>query len=89
MTRTILMASLFAALSIAAIDPAAAQFRGNGRGPVGQLCARDIDIHCAGISHGNRGVRNCLASHRDSLSRSCRAALDNTGGGRGMGRFYR
>ncbi|NVN84921.1 MAG: hypothetical protein HXX15_02425 [Rhodopseudomonas sp.] len=90
MTKTLLIASAtFAALSFAAVDPAAAQFRGNGSGPVGRLCVRDIDVHCAGIRHGNRGVRNCLANHRSSLSASCRAALDGTGGGRGMGRFYR
>jgi len=90
MTKTLLLAStLLAALAVGAVDPAFAQFRGSGRGPVGQMCARDINIHCVGISHGNRGVRNCLASHRSSLSTSCRAALDNTGGGRGMGRYYR
>ncbi|MDF3809586.1 hypothetical protein [Rhodopseudomonas sp. BAL398] len=90
MTKTLLIASaLFAALSVASSDPAPAQFRGggNGSGPVGQMCARDINIHCAGLRHGNRGVRNCLVSHRSSLSRSCRAALDGTGGGRGMGRM--
>ncbi|MBB5046744.1 hypothetical protein HNR60_001492 [Rhodopseudomonas rhenobacensis] len=85
MTKSLILTALFAALALSTIDAAQAQGRGygDGRGPVGQVCARDIDAYCAGIRHGNRGVRNCLNSHRPQVSRACRAALDGTSGGRG------
>uniref|UniRef100_Q07Q79 Uncharacterized protein n=1 Tax=Rhodopseudomonas palustris (strain BisA53) TaxID=316055 RepID=Q07Q79_RHOP5 len=90
MSKTLsITTALFAVLSIAAIEPAMAQGRGYGYGPVGTVCARDIAAHCSGYSHGNRGVRMCLERRRSQLSGACKSALDNTGGGRGMGRFNR
>jgi hypothetical protein len=88
-----LMKSTFAIAMLAATafvvsDPAQAQGRGYGLGPVASLCAADISAYCAGLRHGNRAVRNCLNRHRADVSQSCRSALDNTGGGRGMGRGW-
>ena len=86
---TLLMAALLAA-SWAAVGPSQAQGQGQGRrdgsGPVAKICASAIESYCAGSSHGNRAVRRCLEKNRDRLSGDCRAALDTTGRGRGMGR---
>jgi hypothetical protein len=87
MKSTVAIAML-AATAFAIADPAQAQGRRYGGGPVASLCAADINAHCAGLSHGNRAVRNCLNRHRADVSRACRSALDNTGGGRGMGRGW-
>lgn len=93
MMRQLPLAAAVAVLAIAGIDAAAAQDRGYGRGyargPVATMCAPDIAAYCRGYSHGNRGVRSCLERRWSRLSSPCKAALDNTGGGRGMGRFYR
>lgn len=64
--------------------PALAQ--GAGSGPVGRSCAADIAKFCTEATHGGRKVRSCLEAHRAQVSDDCRAALDGTGGGRGMGR---
>jgi hypothetical protein len=89
LTRTILLAAALAAASLAPIDPAQAQGRRDGSGPVGRMCADDINAYCGGLSHGQRAVRDCLQRNRSSLAVQCRAALDNTGGGAGMGRQMR
>jgi hypothetical protein len=88
LTKSTLAVAILAAASFAALDPAQAQGRRFGNGPVASLCASDISAYCAGLSHGNRAVRNCLNRNRSNLSQSCRSALDNTGGGRGMGRRW-
>ena len=86
MKSMLLIAALVAA-SFTAAGPSPAQGRRDGSGPVGQLCAGAIEDYCAGVPHGNRAVRRCLERNRDRLSGDCLAALDNTGRGRGMGRF--
>lgn len=74
-----LSAASIALLSIAAAAPALAQ---DGRGPVGTICAKDIESHCSGLAHGSGEVRACLERNRDKLSQDCKTALDTTGGGR-------
>jgi hypothetical protein len=88
LTKSMLVVAILAAASFAALDPAQAQGRRFGGGPVASLCASDISAYCAGLPHGNRAVRTCLNRNRSNLSQSCRSALDNTGGGRGMGRRW-
>lgn len=56
--------------------PARAQF-----GPVGTMCANDIQKFCANKGHGHRQTRSCLEAHYGKVSRACRHALDTTGGG--------
>lgn len=53
-------------------------------GPVASSCGTDIAQFCADKSH-NGEVRACLAQHHTQLSETCRAALDSTGPGKGMG----
>ncbi|ALK08518.1 hypothetical protein [Blastochloris viridis] len=81
-------AVLGAALAMAA--PAGAQGMGQGggqgTGPVGQTCAADLAKYCAKAPHGAGEARACLEDNRAKLTADCRNALDNTGGGRGMGR---
>lgn len=74
---------LSAAILVATAGWAVAQ---PGSGPVAAACVDDIAKFCAEESHGNRGVRTCLESHRDKVSDACRTALDTTGPGRGQGR---
>jgi hypothetical protein len=83
-----ILAAMAALAALAATDAANAQSRGrgDGSGPVGSACAGEIKAYCAGMSHGGGAVRGCLQDNRSELSRACRAALDGTGGGRGMGR---
>lgn len=71
--------------TLAIADAASARGRGmgDGSGPVGVQCSREIGRYCSGMSHGGGAVRTCLQSHRGKLSRTCRSALDGTGGGRG------
>lgn len=75
------MAMVAAFAAAAASMPALAQ-----KGPVAQACKDDIAAHCAGKSHQNREVRNCLEANKDKVSAACKTALDNTGPGKGMGR---
>jgi hypothetical protein len=88
LTKSAVLVAIFAACTVAMSDPAAAQGRRDGSGPVATLCAGDIATYCAGLKHGNRAVRDCLTRNSDSVSPDCRSALDNTGGGRGMGRRW-
>jgi hypothetical protein len=64
---------------------ALAQGMGDGRGPVGQLCTKEIAAFCKDKQHGAGAVRACLEARRADLSEQCRSALDGTGGGRGSG----
>ncbi len=84
-----LLLGMLAAVTLAATVPASAQTRGrgDGTGPVGTACAREIDRYCSGVSHGRGAARACLQDHRGKLSRRCKSALDNTGGGMGRGRW--
>ena len=74
-----LTATAIAVLTIGAAAPALAQ---DGRGPVGTICAKDIDSLCPGLAHGSGEVRACLERNRDKVSPDCKTALDTTGGGR-------
>lgn len=69
---------LAAVSAIAATDTASVR----GRGPVGVQCSGEIDRYCPALRHGAGAMRACLQNHRRRLSRSCKAALDYTGGGR-------
>lgn len=70
--------------TLVAVDGASAQNRGrrDGSGPVGVACQSDIALHCKGLSHGGGAVRSCLERNRTDVSKSCAAALGNTGSGR-------
>ena len=81
--RTLILA-LAAVSPLVAADAALAQGRGrgDGSGPVGTACSKEIGQYCAGISHGRGAVRACLRDNSSKLSPPCKAALDSTGGGR-------
>ncbi|HQF29848.1 MAG TPA: cysteine rich repeat-containing protein [Hyphomicrobiales bacterium] len=55
------------------------------QGPVATACGDDIAKLCADKEHGQGALRMCLEENRDKLSEACRAALDSTGPGKGMG----
>lgn len=80
-----LLAMLIAGGMVAGAS-ALAQAQGSGSGPVGSSCAADIAKFCADKKHVGRQVRTCLEARRAELSDDCRTAIENTGGGRGMGR---
>lgn len=63
----------------------AALAQGAGQGPVAKACVDDIAKLCAGKEHGGGMVRGCLEANKDKVSAECKAALDSTGPGRGMG----
>lgn len=77
-----LSTSAFAAalLAVSAAGAAAQQ------GPVATACKDDIAKLCAGKSHQNREVRNCLEQNKDKVTAACKTALDTTGPGKGMGK---
>ena len=72
---------MLAAVALTSITPAMAQ-----QGPVASACKDDIAAHCAGKSHQNREVRNCLEANKSKVSDACKSALESTGPGKGMGR---
>lgn len=80
LTATLVLAT--AALA----QPAGPRGQGPGTGPVVAACQTEIEQKCAGKEHGNRDIRACLEANRASLSAACKAALDSTGGGRGLNR---
>lgn len=86
--RTVIVSTAVASAvlmgGLLAAAPASAQRYGGG--PVRYACSDDIATYCAGVPHGNMQARECLEVNRKKLSPECRRALDNTGGGRGMGR---
>jgi hypothetical protein len=53
-------------------------------GPVSTVCQSDIAKLCAGKVHDGE-VRACLEANYAKVSVDCKDALDNTGGGRGLG----
>lgn len=55
------------------------------QGPVATACKDDIPKLCAGKEHGQGDVRACLEANKDKVSAACKAALDSTGPGKGMG----
>ncbi|MEQ1717896.1 MAG: cysteine rich repeat-containing protein [Hyphomicrobium sp.] len=55
------------------------------QGPVATACKDDIPKLCAGKEHGQGEVRACLEANKDKVSAACKAALDSTGPGKGMG----
>lgn len=65
-------------------QPVGPRGQGPGTGPVAAACQTEIEQKCAGKEHGNRDIRACLEANRASLSAACKAALDSTGGGRGL-----
>ena len=74
-------AVIFAAMAALAISgTASAQ-----TGPVAVNCKEDIAKYCADKEHGHGDVRACLEINKDKVSQVCKAALDNTGPGRGSG----
>jgi hypothetical protein len=92
MIKQATFAVLFVAVAALAVpDISAAQGRGMGRGggmgygPVASACSHEIARYCSRLRHGSGAIRSCLNQRRWKLSRHCRYALDNTGGGRGMG----
>jgi len=56
-----------------------------GQGPVVSACADDIAKLCAGKTHENREIRNCLEENKAKVTAACKTALDTTGGGQGKG----
>lgn len=81
--KKIVVATIVAAGISMSTNFAFAQGMGDGRGPVGQLCTKEIGEFCKEKKHGSGEVRACLESHRSDLSEQCRTALDGTGGGQG------
>jgi hypothetical protein len=65
---------------MAVVSPALAQ-----QGPVAMSCKDDIAKYCADKEHGKGEVRACLEAAKDKLSDQCKAALDTTRPGKGMG----
>lgn len=55
------------------------------QGPVATACKDDIPKLCVGKEHGQGEVRACLEANKDKVSAPCKAALDSTGPGSGMG----
>ena len=74
-------ALISAAISLGAITGAVAQ-----QGPVATACAADMEKFCAGKTHVQREMRNCLEANKDKVSANCKTALDTTGPGKGMGK---
>lgn len=81
--RSILATVALATATVAA--PALAQTPGTGTGPVATACQAEIAKHCAGKEHGAGEVRKCLEAKKAEVSAPCKAALDSTGPGKGMG----
>jgi hypothetical protein len=90
MIKQAMFAVMFVAVAALAVpDTSSAQGRGMGRGggmgygPVASACKNEIAKYCSKLKHGRGEVRACLNKNRSKVSRECRYALDNTGGGRG------
>ena len=89
--QTTIAVACIAAAMLAAPNASIAQGRGMGMGggagagPVATACKSDIAKYCSKLKHGRGEVRACLNKNRAKVSRECRYALDNTGGGRGGG----
>jgi hypothetical protein len=58
----------------------------SGQGPVAQACSAEMEKLCPGKQHGQGEMRSCLESNKDKVSSACKAALDSTGPGSGMGK---
>lgn len=56
-----------------------------GQGPVATVCQDEMAKLCAGKQHANREMRSCLEANKAKVSAACKAALDSTGPGKGMG----
>lgn len=76
--------SLVALTAMAVVSPAFAQ-----QGPVAMACKEDIAKYCADKEHGKGEVRACLEAAKDKVTDQCKAALDTTGPGKGMGQGQR
>jgi hypothetical protein len=76
-TRTISLAALTA---VAFVSTAFAQ-----QGPVAMSCKDDIAKYCADKEHGKGEVRACLEANKNKVTDQCKAALDTTGPGKGVG----
>jgi hypothetical protein len=55
------------------------------QGPVATACNDDMPKFCAGKEHVQGEMRACLEANKDKVSAACKAALDSTGPGKGMG----
>jgi hypothetical protein len=80
------LAAMMAVVGAAVAQAVGPGGQGAGLGPVASACQTAIEQKCVGKEHGNRDIRACLEANRASLSAACKAALDNTGGGRGYNR---
>ncbi|MEQ1652788.1 MAG: hypothetical protein ABL897_09885 [Hyphomicrobium sp.] len=68
------------AMALTTITSATAQ-----QGPVASACAVEMEKLCAGKSHAQREMRNCLEANKDKVSAPCKTALETTGPGKGTG----
>ncbi len=61
--------------------PGQGQGRGPGQGPANVIenCAAEIEQHCAEVEHGQGAVPACLEKHLDTLSDTCKTALQSRG----------
>jgi len=77
--------TFFAAALSAAVIFAAGSVPAAAKGPVATACKEDIPKFCSGKSH-NGSIRACLEENKDKVSAGCKAALESTGPGKGMGK---
>lgn len=56
-----------------------------GEGPVAQACSDEMAKLCQDKQHVQGEMRACLEANKDKASSACRAALDTTGPGKGLG----
>lgn len=78
-------ANAFAAAGLVLVGASQAVAQ-SGQGPVAQACSAEMEKLCAGKQHGQGEMRSCLEANKDKVSSACKAALDSTGPGSGMGK---
>jgi hypothetical protein len=65
-------------------EPLMAYNTKSAAGPVGPLCATEIEARCSHFPSG-AATRNCLEARTGKLSETCRIAVESTGSDRGPG----
>ena len=75
MSGRILPSFIFAALLMAMVVPAAAQYSAAVKG----VCKRDYKRFCAAYAVDDPGLRRCMDKAGRSLSKTCVKALVNSG----------
>lgn len=73
--KTAFLAALALALAASLAGAASAADAGGGKAAMRAACQADLTKLCPGVQPGGGRIKQCLKTHKDELSASCKSAI--------------